>query len=71
MSTNAPIKPRFLTHAQVCQLVGITQSGLDDWVEIGKFPAPIRPGGVKGKRLYPVAAVEAFLAKLEKEAGHV
>jgi hypothetical protein len=39
------------------------------WVKHGKFPAPIRPGGGQGRRLYLRSEVEKFLADLRRARG--
>jgi excisionase family DNA binding protein len=64
------VQSRFFSHNEVARLLGVDALTLTAWVRRKKFPAPVRPGGERGKRLYPRAAVEAFLAKLGKGVAH-
>jgi excisionase family DNA binding protein len=55
-----------LTLREVAQLLNVCTKTVIRWVALGKFPAPIRPGG--GKPLWVRAAIEAWLAQAHAKA---
>jgi predicted site-specific integrase-resolvase len=70
-----PIAPRPMTATklyysatELCRLLDISVYCLDMWVRLGNFPPPVRPGGPRGKRLWPAEQINRYLNELNKTA---
>lgn len=63
MTDSSPPDDRLLTPAEVCELLAIPNTLLQDWRMLGKGPAFIRLGQRTVR--YRKSAVEAFLAAAE------
>jgi predicted DNA-binding transcriptional regulator AlpA len=53
------------------RLLGVSEATIDNWTRRGSIPPPVRLGGPHGKRLWPVAAIERWLAEANGEVAHV
>jgi predicted DNA-binding transcriptional regulator AlpA len=53
---------RLVTRAEVLAMTRVSKDTIRAWIKAGRFPAPVRPGGGKGKKsLWDRAAVEKAL----------
>jgi excisionase family DNA binding protein len=55
---------RYYSATEVAQLLGISYYTLDNWIASGALPPPVRPGGPRGKRLWPIEQIEQHLAAM-------
>lgn len=55
---------RYYTATELRDLLNISPSTLEKWIAKGHLPQPVRPGGPRGMRLWPVDVIERFVAEL-------
>jgi hypothetical protein len=55
---------RYYTTADLRAILDISITTIDAWVMSGRLPQPVRPGGPRGKRYWPVEQIESLLAEL-------
>lgn len=64
-SPHAMYRPRYYSASDLKELLNVGPSAFEEWVAKGRLPAPVRPGGPRGKRLWPVEVIDKMLAELE------
>ncbi len=63
--TNTMTKRLYYDANEVASILGISKPTLTVWLERGKVPPCIRPGGPNGKRLWVAAEIDKFLEGLK------
>jgi predicted DNA-binding transcriptional regulator AlpA len=63
------VSKRFYTETELTQILGISRWALSQWIDKGLFPRPVRPGGPRGKKFWPVELVESKIAELAGRAS--
>jgi predicted DNA-binding transcriptional regulator AlpA len=55
---------RLFSEEEVLRYLGVSRSTLDGWVKAGHFPRPIRIGGPRTKKFWPIETIDAAIAAL-------
>jgi hypothetical protein len=60
---------RYYSATDLRHLLGVSDYTLDKWLAAGVLPKPVRPGGERGKRMWPVEMVDKCLAEMSNQVA--
>ena len=65
MSQESNVQERLITYKEVTEICGLGRSTIYEWVQVGKFPKPLKLGaGPKSPVKFKLSEVMAFIDEL-------
>ncbi len=59
------MEERLLTKKQVCEMCAYSRQHLARMVNDKKFPAPLKPHGIRGRALWLLSEIQAYIEQLK------